>query len=103
VKCAIIYIKDEGIMTRREEFKQYFVDKQIVTTTQIEVWYESVKEGRKNAYPSNVYDLIIKPLLLTGELERLGKGMYRFNREEVMQGNEEDEWEKYVTNKMKGV
>ena len=61
-------------------------------------WYKENKAGERLPDRSDVYRLIIDPLLYKGEIEKLSRGIYAVSIKPLTV--EEDEWDSYLSKKL---
>ena len=101
-------------MTLQERFTQDFKDMEYISTKDIFEWYTTVKRGdNPHTYRAAIYSLVINPLLMKGQLKKMGKGVYSLRvdckyvnkdlTEEVLcQEQELDDFDRYIQEKIKG-
>lgn len=91
-------------MSLRQQFKLFFNNKQVITTSEMLVWYNSIKSGSEPARFSTLYSLVIKPMVEKSELVRLERGIYKIHIKggDVLPTKDEDEWERYLEAKLTG-
>jgi len=106
-------------ITISQTFLTHFNNQQEITTAEIIAWYATYKNS-KNFYTrhTTVHQMIINPLIATGELIRKEKGLYIINKinkkdtfkvntfndpleDTFVETNETDDFEAYLESKIK--
>lgn len=108
-------------MSLNTKFVVYFKDFEEINTSDIFKWYKEVRSGSsKHTYHSNIYNIVIYPMVARGTIVRVRRGVYRLQTTLALaeqntleqfstdadivvdshqwEGN--DEWDEYIKEKM---
>lgn len=87
-------------MSLQDDLVNHFKDLPFFSPKDALVWYQGVKSGGA-AYYSNIYMLLLQPLLAKGRIERLNRGLYRVVRTDPKAVEEANEFDLYLQAKTK--
>lgn len=102
-------------MTLHNQFVAYFKGFEEITTADIFKWYKEVRSGSsKHTYHSNIYNIVIYPMVARGTISRVRRGVYTLQPTPSMpkdniqsdiditvDPSQWDEWDHYINDKLK--
>jgi hypothetical protein len=91
-------------MSLQEAFRQYFNDKQTITSSEAFAWYKHVKGGIEPGRFAGLYLAVLQPMMKKGQLIRVKRGVYKFTKKGgtvTPTATTDSEWDKYINEKSK--